>query len=176
MEAWLERHGAASSGFWLRLFRKGSGVAGLSKAEAVDALLCFGWIDGLMNPYDETSWLIRCTPRRPRSKWSVINRERAEALIEAGRMRPAGLAEVAAAKADGRWADAYPPHRRAEPPPDLQAALDASPTAAAFFATLKGVNRYALIYRVLDAKRPETRAKRIAEFVEMLERGETLHG
>jgi uncharacterized protein YdeI (YjbR/CyaY-like superfamily) len=176
MEAWLERRGRASAGFWLRLFRKGTGITGVSKAEAVDAALCFGWIDGLMNPYDETSWLVRFTPRRPRSKWSVINRERAEALIAEGRMRPAGLAEVEAAKADGRWADAYPPHSRAEPPPDLQAALDANPKAAAFFATLKGANRYALIYRVLDAKRPETRSKRVAEFVAMLERGETLHG
>jgi uncharacterized protein YdeI (YjbR/CyaY-like superfamily) len=176
IHAWLERHGACSAGFWLRLFKKGSGVASVSKAEAVDAALCHGWIDGLMNPYDETSWLIRFTKRRARSKWSVINRERAEALIGEGRMRPAGLAEVEAAKADGRWADAYPPHSRAEPPPDLQAALDASPKAAAFFATLKGANRYALIYRVLDAKRPATRAKRIAGFVAMLERGETLHG
>jgi len=176
MEAWLERHGAEAGGFWLRLFRKGSGVASVSKAEAVDAALCFGWIDGLMNPYDAASWLIRFTPRRPRSKWSVINRERAEALAAEGRMRPAGVAEIEAAKADGRWADAYPPHSRAEPPPDLQAALDASPKAAAFFATLKGANRYAVIYRVLDAKRPETRAKRVAEFVAMLERGETLHG
>jgi len=176
MEAWLERHGAAAAGFWLRLFKKGSGAASVAKAEAVDAALCFGWIDGLMNPYDAASWLIRFTKRRPRGKWSVINRERAEALIEAGRMRPAGLAEVEAAKADGRWADAYPPHSRAVPPPDLQAALDASRKAAAFFATLKGANRYALIYRVLDAKRPETRAKRVADFVAMLERGETLRG
>jgi len=176
MEAWLERHGASAAGFWLRLFRKGSGVASVSKAEAVDAALCFGWIDGLMNPYDATSWLIRCTKRRANSKWSVINRERAEALIAAGRMRPAGLAEVEAAKADGRWAGAYPPHSRAEPPPDLAAALAANPAAAAFFATLKGANRYALIYRVLDARRPETRARRIADFVAMLERGETLHG
>ena len=176
MEAWLERDGAGTPGFWLRLFRKGSGVASVTKAEAVDAALCFGWIDGLMNPYDEMSWLIRFTKRRPKSKWSVVNRERCEALIEAGRMRPAGLAEVEAAKADGRWAAAYPPQSLAEVPADLQAALDASPKAAAFFATLKGANRYALIYRVLDAKRPETRAKRVAEFVAMLERGETLHG
>jgi uncharacterized protein YdeI (YjbR/CyaY-like superfamily) len=176
MEAWLERHGAEAAGFWLRLFKKGSGVASVTKAEAVDAALCFGWIDGLMNPYNATSWLIRFTRRRPKSKWSVINRERVEALVAAGRMRPPGLAEVEAAKADGRWAGAYPPHSRAEPPPDLQAALDASPKAAAFFATLKGANRYALIYRVLDAKRPETRAKRVADFVAMLERGETLHG
>ena len=176
LEAWLAEQAPGTAGLWLKLARKGSGTASVSKAEAVDAMLCFGWIDGLMNPYDEKSWLIRCTKRRPRSKWSQINCERAEALIADGRMRPAGLAEVEAAKADGRWADAYPPHSRAEPPPDLQAALAASPTAAAFFATLKGANRYALIYRVLDAKRPETRAKRVAEFVAMLERGETLHG
>ena len=146
----------------------------MSQKEAVEAGLCFGWIDGLMNPYDERFYLIRFTPRRPRSKWSQINVEKADALIEAGRMRPGGMAEIEAAKADGRWADAYPPHSRAEPPPELRAALEASPRAAAFFATLKGANRYGLIYRVLDAKRPETRSKRIAEFVAMLERGETL--
>jgi len=176
MEAWLERHGAAAAGFWLRLFRKGSGSASVANAEAVDAALCFGWIDGLMNPYDETSWLIRFTKRRAKSRWSQVNARRVEALTSSGRMRPAGLAEVAAAKADGRWDDAYPPQSRAEVPADLQAALDASPKAAAFFATLKGANRYALIYRVLDAKRPETRAKRVADFVAMLEREETLHG
>jgi uncharacterized protein YdeI (YjbR/CyaY-like superfamily) len=173
-EAWLAAQPRDGSGMWLKLAKKGSGMASVSKTDAVDAALCHGWIDGQMNPYDETRWLIRFTPRRPRSKWSLINCERVEALAEAGRMRPAGLAEVEAAKADGRWADAYPPHSRAEPPPELQAALDASPQAAAFFATLKGANRYGLIYRVLDAKRPETRAKRIAGFVAMLERGETL--
>lgn len=174
LEAWLAEQPPDSPGIWLKLAKKGSGIASVSKAEAVDAALCHGWIDGLMNPYDGKSWLIRYTPRRPRSKWSQINRERAEALIAEGRMRPAGLAEMESAKADGRWADAYPPHSRAEPPPDFQAALDASPKAAAFFATLKGANRYGIIYRVLDAKRPETRAKRIAQFVEMLERRETL--
>jgi uncharacterized protein YdeI (YjbR/CyaY-like superfamily) len=174
LEAWLAEQPPGSGGIWLKLAKKGSGIASISKAEAVDVALCHGWIDGLMNPYDEKSWLIRYTPRRPRSKWSEINRERAEALIAEGRMHPAGLAEVEAAKADGRWADAYPPHSRAEPPPDLRAALGASPKAGAFFATLKGANRYGIIYRVLDAKRPETRAKRIAGFVEMLERGETL--
>jgi len=174
-EAWLARQPRDGAGLWLKLAKKGSGIASLSKAETVDAALCHGWIDGQMNPYDERSWLIRFTPRRPRSKWSLVNRERAEELIAAGRMRPAGLAEVDAAKADGRWDNAYPPHSRAEPPPDLQAALDASPAAAAFFATLKGANRYALIYRVLDARKPETRAARIAGFVAMLERGETLY-
>lgn len=176
LEAWLAEQPPGSAGIWLKLAKKGSGIASVSKAEAVDAALCHGWIDGLMNPYDEKSWLIRFTPRKARSKWSQINRERAEALIAEGRMRSAGLAEVEAAKSDGRWANAYPPHSRAEPPPDLQAALDASPKAAAFFATLRGANRYGIIYRLLDAKRPETRAKRIAQFVAMLERGETLHG
>jgi uncharacterized protein YdeI (YjbR/CyaY-like superfamily) len=174
LEAWLGEQPADSAGFWLKLAKKGSGLASVAKTEAVDAALCHGWIDGRMNRYDGKSWLIRFTPRRPRSKWSQVNCERVEALSAAGRMRPAGLAEVEAAKADGRWADAYPPHSRAEPPPELQAALDASPEAAAFFATLKGANRYGLIYRVLDARRAETRAKRIAQFVAMLERGETL--
>jgi uncharacterized protein YdeI (YjbR/CyaY-like superfamily) len=173
-EAWLDVQPADSAGLWLKLARKGSGIASVAKSEAVDSALCYGWIDGQMHPYDEKSWLVRFTPRRPRSKWSKINCERAEALAAAARMRPAGLAEVEAAKADGRWADAYPPHSRAEPPPELQAALDSSPKAAAFFATLKGANRYGLIYRVLDAKKPATRAKRIAQFVAMLERGETL--
>jgi uncharacterized protein YdeI (YjbR/CyaY-like superfamily) len=174
LEAWLERQPRGHPGIWLKLAKKGSGIASVAQKEAVEAGLCFGWIDGLLHPYDESFYLIRFTPRRPRSKWSLINVERAEALIEAGRMRPAGLAEVEAAKADRRWADAYPPHSRAEPPPELRAALDASPKAAAFFATLKGANRYGLIYRVLDAKKPETRAKRVAGFVAMLERGETL--
>jgi uncharacterized protein YdeI (YjbR/CyaY-like superfamily) len=174
LEAWLERQPPDHSGIWLKLAKKGSGIGSVSPKEAVEVGLCFGWIDGLLNPFDESFYLIRFTPRRPRSKWSQINVEKAEALIEAGRMRPGGLAEIEAAKSDGRWADAYPPHSRAEPPPELRAALDASPKAADFFATLKGANRYGLIYRVLDAKRPETRAKRIAQYVAMLERGETL--
>jgi uncharacterized protein YdeI (YjbR/CyaY-like superfamily) len=174
LESWLERQARGHQGIWLKVAKKGSGIGSVTQKEAVEAALCFGWIDGLLNPYDERFYLIRFTPRRPRSKWSQINVEKAEALIESGRMRPAGLAEIEAAQADGRWADAYPPHSRAEPPPELKAALDASPQAAAFFATLKGANRYGLIYRVLDARKPETRAKRIAQYVAMLERGETL--
>lgn len=176
LEAWLEEQPRDHPGIWLKIAKKGAGVASVTQKEAVDAGLCHGWIDGLLHPYDARFYLIRFTPRRAKSKWSQINVGRAGALIAAGRMRPAGLAETDAAKADGRWTDAYPPHSRAEPPPALQAALDASPKAAAFFATLKGANRYALIYRVLDAKKPETRAKRIADFVAMLERGETIHG
>ncbi|HEX5184107.1 MAG TPA: YdeI/OmpD-associated family protein [Allosphingosinicella sp.] len=175
LEAWLESESGRSAGIWLRLARKESAVASVSKAEAIDAALCFGWIDGQLDRYDELSWLMRLTPRRPRGKWSERNRTRALELIEEARMRPRGLAEVEAAKADGRWDVAYAPQSKAEVPPDLQAALDADPEAAAFFATLKGANRYAILYRIGDAKRPETRAARIAKFVAMCARGETLH-
>ncbi|HEX4738108.1 MAG TPA: YdeI/OmpD-associated family protein [Allosphingosinicella sp.] len=175
LEAWLEREGRSSAGMWLRLAKKESGLASVSKPEAIDTALCFGWIDGQLDKYDAASWLMRMTPRRPRSKWSERNKLRALELIAEGRMRPQGVAEVEAAKADGRWDAAYAPQGSAEVPPDLQAALDANPKAAAFFATLKGANRYAILYRIGDAKKPETRAARIEKFVAMLERGETLH-
>jgi uncharacterized protein YdeI (YjbR/CyaY-like superfamily) len=175
-DAWLAAEPRSSKGLWLRLAKKGSGIASLSKAEAIDAALCHGWIDGQLDTYDETSWLVRVTPRKRASKWSQVNRTRATELIESGQMHAAGLAEVEAARADGRWDAAYAPASKAEVPPDLQAALDASPAAAAFFATLKGANRYAILYRIGTAKKPETRARRIAEFVAMLERGETVHG
>jgi uncharacterized protein YdeI (YjbR/CyaY-like superfamily) len=175
LEAWLKAEGRRSAGIWLRLAKAGSGRASVSRKEAIDAALCFGWIDGQLDKYDDRSWLMRMTPRRPRSKWSERNRSRALALIAAGRMRAAGLAEIEAAKADGRWDVAYAPQSEATVPEDLQTALDASPSAAAFFATLKGANRYAILYRVGEAKKPETRAARIARFVVMLERGETLH-
>lgn len=175
LEAWLEKEGRSSQGIWLRLAKKEAGLASVSKAEAIDAALCFGWIDGQLDKYDDQSWLMRMTPRRTRSKWSERNRTRALELIAEGRMRPQGLAEVAAAKADGRWDAAYAPQSSIEVPPDLQAALDANPKAAAFFGTLKGANRYAILYRIGDAKKPETRTARIEKFVAMLERGETLH-
>jgi uncharacterized protein YdeI (YjbR/CyaY-like superfamily) len=144
-------------------------------AEAVEVALCFGWIDGQVARHDADWFLQRYTPRRRQSRWSRINRERALALIAAGRMRSAGLAQVEAARADGRWEAAYAGQRTATVPDDLRAALDANPAAAAFFATLRGANRYAILYRVQDAKRPETRARRIDRFVAMLARGETLH-
>ncbi len=175
LESWLEHEGRTSRGIWLRLAKKESQLASVSKAEAIDAALCFGWIDGQLDKYDEASWLMRLTPRRPRGKWSERNRTRALELIAEGRMRPQGLAEVESAQADGRWDAAYAPQSSAEVPPDLQAAIYANPKAAAFFATLRGANRYAILYRIADAKRPETRAARIAKFVGMLERGETLH-
>jgi uncharacterized protein YdeI (YjbR/CyaY-like superfamily) len=175
MEAWLERHGAGSAGFWLRLFKKGAEVPTVTRDDAIDAALCFGWIDGQKRALDDDYWLQRFTPRRAGSRWSRINREKALALIEAGRMRPAGLAEVERARADGRWEAAYAGARTIAVPEDLAAALAANPAAAAFFATLDGANRYAVLYRVQDAKRPETRARRIATFVGMLARGEKLH-
>jgi len=174
-EDWLKRAPADSPGLWLKLAKDKSGHASLSKAEAIDAALCHGWIDGQLNPYDEDWWLIRFTPRKPRSKWSQKNRERAEQLIAERRLAPAGLAAVEAARADGRWDAAYASARRAEIPNDLQAALDANPAAAAFFATLTGANRYAVLYRLGAVKRAETRPRKIADFVAMLERHETLH-
>jgi len=172
---WLEQAPSASPGLWLKLAKHGSGHASLSRDEAIDAALCHGWIDGQLNPYDGDWWLIRFTPRTRRSKWSQKNRERAQQLIAQGRMTPRGLAAVEAARADGRWDAAYASASRAEIPADLQAALDANPAAAAFFATLTGANRYAVLYRIGAVKRAETRARKIAEFVAMLERHETLH-
>jgi uncharacterized protein YdeI (YjbR/CyaY-like superfamily) len=174
-EAWLEREHASAPGVWLQIAKKATGIATVTYAEALDVALCFGWIDGQKRAFDDAWFLQRFTPRKRGSRWSKINTEHAERLLAAGRMRPAGIAQVEAARADGRWDDAYHGQRAATVPPDLQAALDASPAAAAFFATLRGANRYAILYRVQDAKRPETRARRIARFVALLERGETLH-
>lgn len=175
-DAWLAAEPRTSKGLWLKLAKKGAAVASLSKAAAIDAALCHGWIDGQLDKYDEASWLVQFTLRNRASRWSEINRTRAVELTAQGRMRPAGLAEVEAAKADGRWHAAYAPASTAQVPADLQAALDASPQAAAFFASLEGANRYADLHRISSAKKPETRAKRIAEFVATLELSETLHG
>ena len=173
-EAWFGEHYADHRGFWLKIGKKGA-AATVTYFEALDVALCHGWIDGQKRGYDETYWLQRFTPRGPRSKWSQINRDRAEALVEAGRMRPAGQAQVDAAKADGRWAAAYAGQKSATVPDDLAAALAADPEAKAFFEALKGANRYAILYRVHDAKKPETRAARITKFVEMCHNHETVH-
>ncbi len=175
-EEWLAQQQDGAAGAWLRMAKKGAAIASLTKAEAIDAALCHGWIDGQLDKYGAESWLIRFTPRGSRSKWSEVNRTRAEELIAAGRMRPRGLAEVERAKADGRWAAAYAPASTAKVPDDLAEALARSPKAEAFFATLTGANRYAVLYRIGAVKRAETRARKIAAFVAMLERGETLHG
>jgi uncharacterized protein YdeI (YjbR/CyaY-like superfamily) len=174
-DAWLARHGADSAGVWLRFAKKSAASPSIGKPEAVEAALAHGWIDGQLDRLDERFWLVRFTPRGPRSKWSQINRDAAQRLIAAGRMHPAGLAEVDRAKADGRWEAAYAPQSRSEVPADLRAALDAEPSASAFFATLSGANRYAVLYRIHDAKTAKTRAARIEKFVAMLARGETLH-
>jgi uncharacterized protein YdeI (YjbR/CyaY-like superfamily) len=176
LERWMEGQSADARGAWIKFAKAGSGVASVSKSEAIDVALCHGWIDGQLDKYDERFWLIRFTPRKARSKWSQVNRERVAKLIAAGRMHAGGIAQVKAAKADGRWDAAYAPASKASVPDDLQAALDANPKAAAFFATLTGANRYAILYRIGAAKKPETRARKVAEFVAMLERGETMHG
>ena len=175
-EAWLEVEHARAAGVWLKIAKKGTGIATVTYAEALDVALCFGWIDGQKRGFDATWFLQRFTPRKRDSAWSKTNTEHVARLIEQGRMRPAGLAQVEAAKADGRWEAAYDGQRTISVPDDLQAALDANPEAAAFFATLTGANRYAILYRVQQpAKRPGTRERRIEQFVQMLARGETLH-
>jgi uncharacterized protein YdeI (YjbR/CyaY-like superfamily) len=174
-ERWLEDNHAGSNGLWIKTAKKRTGIATVTHADALNTAICFGWIDGQRHPYDETYFLQRFTPRRPRSNWSQVNVKKAEELIAAQRMRPAGLAQIEAAKADGRWAAAYEPQSRATIPEDFQRALDSNPDAKAFFATLKGVNRYAFLYRIQNAKRPETRAKRIEQFVAMLAEHRTFH-
>jgi uncharacterized protein YdeI (YjbR/CyaY-like superfamily) len=175
-EAWLGAQPADAPGLWLKLAKQGSGIASLSKQDAIDAALCHGWIDGQLDKYDAQSWLIRFTPRKARSTWSEINRRRATELMAEGRVRPAGHAQIEAAQADGRWDAAYAPASTAAVPVDLQEALDGNAQAAAFFATLTGANRYAILYRIGAVKKAETRARKIADYVAMLARGETLHG
>ena len=173
--AWLESNHADSPGLWLRHAKKASGLASVSYAEALDVALCYGWIDGQKKSYDESSWLQKWTPRGAKSIWSKINREKALKLIEQARIQPAGLAEVERAKQDGRWEAAYDSHSTATVPDDLQAALDSNAEAGAFFATLNSTNRYAILFRIQTAKKAETRAKRIREFIGMLERHEKMH-
>jgi uncharacterized protein YdeI (YjbR/CyaY-like superfamily) len=167
-EAWLDDHHADAPGVWLKLGKKGCPVPSIGYAQALDVALCFGWIDGQIRGLDAHFTLRRFTPRRPRSKWSQINCAHAERLIAAGRMRPAGQAQVEAARSDGRWEAAYPPQSRIEVPDDLQAALDAHPEASAFFATLKSIERYAYLHRLHHVTDPARRAQRIADYVERL--------
>lgn len=174
-EAWLAENHEDSAGVWLKIAKKGAGAETVSYPEAVEIALCFGWIDGQKGALDETYWVQRFTPRKPRSRWSKINREKADELIAAGRMRPAGLREVDKAKSDGRWDAAYHGQRTMTVPPDLELALASNDAARAFFATLNSANRYAILYRIQDAKRPETRARRIEKFVALLAEGKTLN-
>jgi uncharacterized protein YdeI (YjbR/CyaY-like superfamily) len=172
--AWLAAHHIAARGAWLRIAKQGAPRSTITYAEALDVAICYGWIDGQKGAIDRNFWRQRFTPRGPRSKWSRINTEHAERLIAEGRMAPAGLAAIAAAKADGRWEDAYEPQSRAEPPADFLLALGQSPAAKEFFDTLTGAARYAFIYRLGNVKRVESRQRRIAEYVRMLEHGRTL--
>jgi uncharacterized protein YdeI (YjbR/CyaY-like superfamily) len=175
LASWIASQPPGGPGAWLRFAKRGARLPTITYAQALDVALCHGWIDGHVRRLDDEAYLQRFTPRRARSRWSERNVGYAERLIAEGAMRPAGLAEVERAKADGRWEAAYAGPRTIEVPPDLQEALDAEPRAAAFFATLDAHNRYAVLYRVGDAKRPETRARRIARFVAMLAAGEKLH-
>ena len=174
-EEWLAEHHADAAGVWLKLAKKDSGVPSVSYSAALDVAICFGWIDGQKDKYDEAFWLQRFSPRRNRSKWSAVNRAKALALIEAGRMHSAGQREVDAAQADGRWDAAYASQSKASVPDDLQAALDANPSARAFFEGLNSANRYAILYRIQNVKKAETRARKIAQFVEMLAAGRKIH-
>lgn len=174
-EAWLADQPKAAAGAWLRFGKPGAPVATLSKSDAVDSALAYGWIDGQLGRVDAHYYKVRFTPRKDRSAWSQVNRERVERLIADGRMKPEGLAAVARAKADGRWDGAYAPQGRATPDPDLQAALDAQPDARRFFDALDAANRYAVLYRVHQAKGPEKRAAKIAEIVTRLASGEAFH-
>ena len=175
LEKQMASEPAASKGFWLKLAKAGAPKATIGKDAAIEAALCCGWIDGQLGSLDAHYFLVRMTPRRPGSRWSAKNRDTAERLAKAGRVSPAGLAQIKAAKSDGRWEAAYRSQGQAEIPDDLVAALAANKPAKRFFEGVDKANRYAIIYRVNDARRPDTRARRIADFVDMLARGQTLH-
>jgi uncharacterized protein YdeI (YjbR/CyaY-like superfamily) len=167
-ERWLDKHHETSTGIWLKFAKKHSGIPSVYYPEALEVALCYGWIDGLLKRLDDCYYLQRFTPRRPRSKWSKINCSKVAALIESGKMKPAGLRQIEAAKSDGRWDAAYDSARTITVPEDLREALDKNPSAAEFLATISGRNRYSLLYYIHDAKKPETRARRVAHVMKML--------
>ena len=174
-ERWLAKHAGDEQGAWLKFAKKGAAVATVTYAEALEVALCHGWIDSQVRAFDETFYLQRFTPRRKRSKWSSTNRDAAIRLMEAGAMKPEGLHQVELARADGRWDAAYESQRNMPVPDDLQRELDADPKAREFFESLSSQNRYAILYRLADAKKPETRARRLEQFVAMLKEGRTLY-
>ncbi|WP_166979551.1 YdeI/OmpD-associated family protein [Paramicrobacterium fandaimingii] len=174
-EAWLAQHYATSAGVQLAIAKSNNSAASLTHADALEVALCYGWIDGVRNRIDQSWFSQSYMPRREGSRWSLLNRERADALIAAGRMRPAGQREIDRAKAQGSWESAYAPQSTMQVPPELEAALAENPRAFDFFETLSGRNRYAVLFRVSSAKQSETRASRAATMVEMLERGETVY-
>jgi uncharacterized protein YdeI (YjbR/CyaY-like superfamily) len=174
-DAWLTSQPAQSKGLWLKLAKKSSRIASVSKPEAIDTALCHGWIDGQLDSFDDNYWLIRFTPRQSTSKWSEKNRARALQLVELGRMQPAGLNEIERAKQDGRWKAAYAPQSTAQVPDDLRAALAKNKKAKGFFETLDGTNRYAILHRIHNARKAETRTARIEKFLTMLTEGKTIY-
>jgi len=174
-DAWLETNAEAVPGVWLRIAKRSAKQSTVSYAQALESALCYGWIDGQKQPESEHYWLQRFTPRTARSIWSKINKAKAEALISAGRMRPAGLRAIDLAKEDGRWEAAYSSASTSTVPDDLQLALNANPKAKEFFATLNSQNRYAILFRIQNVKKAETRAKKISQFIDMLNNGERLH-
>jgi uncharacterized protein YdeI (YjbR/CyaY-like superfamily) len=174
--AWLAKQHDGSKGIWLQLAKKDSGIPSITYEEAVDVALCYGWIDGQKKGYDDKYWLQKFTPRGPKSIWSKINTERVERLIASGEMQTAGLRAVEAARQDGRWESAYASQKNASVPEDFQAALDENEKAKVFYSTLKSSERYSILFRIQTAKKQETRAKRIQQFITMLERNEKIHG
>jgi len=173
--AWLDKNHKTSPALWVRMARKGSGIKSITYTEGVEVALCYGWIDAQKLPESETAWLQRFMPRRSRSIWSKVNREKALALIANGQMTQAGLVEIERAKTDGRWEAAYDSQAGASVPPDFEEELERHPKAKAFFNSISAANRYAITWRLQTAKKAETRAKRMRRFIEMLEKGETLH-
>ena len=174
-ENWLTENGGTSTAIWLRLAKKGAGQPTLTYEQALESALCHGWIDGQKQTESDEYWLQRFTRRSAKSIWSKLNKDRAKALIAAGRMLPSGMREIEKAKEDGRWEAAYTSASNSVVPKDLQAALDVNPKARSFFATLNSRNRYAILFRIQNAKKPATRARKIEEFIGMLNRGETIH-
>lgn len=174
-EVWLEENHASARGIWLKIAKKDTGARSVSYAQALESALCYGWIDGQKAGFDEQYWLQKFTPRGPRSIWSKVNCEKAMALIAEGKIQPAGLQQVELAKADGRWDSAYASQSTISIPDDLQSELDNDAEASAFFSTLDSANRYAILWRIHTAKKPQTRAARIRKFVDMLAKHEKLH-
>lgn len=172
---WLARQHDKSAGMWLKLAKKDSGISSVTYDEALESALCYGWIDGQKKGFDDKYWLQKFTPRGPKSIWSKINTEKVERLIKSGEMMPAGLKAIEAAKKDGRWDAAYASQKNISIPEDFQAALEKNKKAKDFFAMLKSAERYSFLFRIQTAKKAETRAKRIQQFVEMLERHEKFH-
>lgn len=175
LRAWLAKEHARAPALLLRIYKKDSGVPSVTYADALDQALCFGWIDGQKRPLDADSWVQKFTPRRARSRWSKINTAHVDRLVQQGQMTPAGLQEVEAAKADGRWAAAYDSSTTATVPPEFVEALARNAKAKQFYATLNKTNLYAIAYRLQTAKRPETKTKRISLIIDMLARGEKFH-